>query len=307
MSPNDESLNKIDELGLSLEEYLTDYAATPSAKNMGFLQHFSRYEFFAKRILSSPETISDKEDLTEKSLKGIKILDAGCGEGFGSNFLAGLGAEVTGIDFHEAVINHARSNYPAKNLQFTAGDACELDFPDSSFDGVCGMDLIEHLESPQKFIAEAKRVLKENGLLMFSTPNYLKHLIKIGGIYPFHKREYLYSEFKEFAERYFKRYEIYGQCPDCVANVSDSVRENDFTRASLLKIVGFKLGAFFKRAVSANIKRRLYQKLNLNSDNIAYDAIKANANYQSIRFVKERYETCSDFIVAVSYGDIQGV
>jgi 2-polyprenyl-3-methyl-5-hydroxy-6-metoxy-1,4-benzoquinol methylase len=305
MLPNDESSKKLSEQELKLNEYLT-WVAEPSVDNMVFLQHLSRYEFFAKRTISSPDMMLGTSDLSEINLKGIKILDVGCGEGFGSYFLAKLGARVTGLDWNEEVIDRAQKIYPLKDLMFVTGDACNLSFTNDSFDAVCAMDLIEHLAKPEKFIAEAKRVLIDNGLLMFSTPNHLKHLIETGKIYPFHEREYLYTEFMDFAEKHFDLYELYGQCPDWIDNICESMRQRDFHQAPFLIIAGVKLLAFMKMVVPEIIKTRLHEKrrqLELNS--IKLEQIRENEKYNSITFVQERYETCSDFILTVFREDIR--
>jgi 2-polyprenyl-3-methyl-5-hydroxy-6-metoxy-1,4-benzoquinol methylase len=299
---------KRDERELGLPEYLASYAAVPSEKNMAFLQHFSRYEFFARKLASTPNVPAEKVNLSETSLKGLKILDAGCGEGFGSSFLAGLGAQVTGLDFNEDIVNHAQKKYASKDLTFVAGDVCHMSFPDACFDTVGAMDLIEHLESPENFIAEARRVLKKNGLLMFSTPNHLKHLIETGEIYPFHEREFLYSELIDFAGKLFKRYELYGQCPDWIKHVCDSLRNRDFTKAPASTIARFKLLGLARKAIPKSVKTWLIEKRQRDeSRDIKYEKLKDSAIYKSITFVQERYETCSDFVLIVTRENITGV
>src|SRR3546814_12733446 len=68
---------------------------------------------------------------------GRRVLDAACGEGFGSALLARAGAHsVLGVDIADSAITHARSRYGAQPvLSFARADVCALDaFPDNSFD-----------------------------------------------------------------------------------------------------------------------------------------------------------------------------
>ena len=58
---------------------------------------------------------------------GKRVLDAACGEGYGSALLAGLAAQVTGIDIDAAAIAHARASYAAvANVRFEEGSAATL-------------------------------------------------------------------------------------------------------------------------------------------------------------------------------------
>lgn len=296
---------KLSELELDLKEYFS-YSGPPSETSEVFLQHLSRYEFFARRIIASLNISMEKVDLSETSLDGVKILDVGCGKGFGSYFLAKLGAQVTGIDWNREIINWAQKKYASKDLTFITGDACNLSLSDNCYDAVCAMDLIEHLVYPQRFLMEVRRVLKGNGILMFSTPNHLKHLIKTGEIYPFHEREYLYSEFVDFAEKHCERYELFGQCPNWVDKICESIRHRDFTKAPISKIAKFKLINFIKKLIPKSVKTKLSEKSwQVDFSVITYDKVKTNTLYNSITFVKDRYETCSDFILITFREDIR--
>ncbi len=110
-----------------------------------------------------------------------KILDIGCGAGFLSNYLSGLGHEVFGIDLSEESLKIARKYDATKKVNYQFGDAYKLPFPDKSFDVVCAMDFLEHVEEPHKVILEASRVLKPGGLFYFHTfnRNFLSYILVI--------------------------------------------------------------------------------------------------------------------------------
>jgi 2-polyprenyl-6-hydroxyphenyl methylase / 3-demethylubiquinone-9 3-methyltransferase len=112
------------------------------------------------------------------------VLDMGCGGGFLSNHLGGLGHRVTGVDASADALAIA-SRYDRSGLvRYEQGDALNLRYPTGSFDAVCAMDFLEHVENPDRVIAEAARVLKPGGLFFFHTfnRNFLAWLIVIKGV-----------------------------------------------------------------------------------------------------------------------------
>jgi 2-polyprenyl-3-methyl-5-hydroxy-6-metoxy-1,4-benzoquinol methylase len=103
--------------------------------------------------------------------EGRRVLDAGCGIGYGSNMLAQAGAtEVTGVDIAESVIEAARPG-AAPGVTLQAGDVAALDFPAESFDLVVCFEVIEHVEDTDGVLDELARVLAPGGLLLISSPN----------------------------------------------------------------------------------------------------------------------------------------
>lgn len=90
------------------------------------------------------------------------VLDLCCGHGAMTAKLCELGCQVTGLDYSEEMLAHAKGNAPKATLQ--NGDAQNLPFEDQSFDAVlcnCG---IMHLPDQPLALAEARRVLKTGGV-----------------------------------------------------------------------------------------------------------------------------------------------
>jgi 2-polyprenyl-6-hydroxyphenyl methylase/3-demethylubiquinone-9 3-methyltransferase len=105
-------------------------------------------------------------------VSGARLLDVGCGGGLLANPLAADGYRVKGVDRSAPSLAAARTRVPAgADAAYAVGDALALDEASSSFDAVLMMDLLEHLDEPARAVAEAARVLKPGGLLLFHTFN----------------------------------------------------------------------------------------------------------------------------------------
>ena len=117
----------------------------------------------------------DKNYLSEKALELLrdyapgKLLEAGAGDGVLSDELANLGFEVIACDLNEKRFKNRVPNITFRSIDLNSS----LPFGDNLFDYVSCLEVIEHLENPHFLIAEFGRVLKNNGLLVISTPNIL--------------------------------------------------------------------------------------------------------------------------------------
>jgi 2-polyprenyl-6-hydroxyphenyl methylase/3-demethylubiquinone-9 3-methyltransferase len=122
--------------------------------------------------------------ITKAHGASARVLDVGCGAGFLSNHLAREGFEVTGLDASQASIDVAARHDLTGRARYLLGDALLLPFPDASFDVVCAMDFLEHVEEPAKAVAEMARVLKPGGTFFFHTfnRNPLAWLVIIKGV-----------------------------------------------------------------------------------------------------------------------------
>jgi len=103
--------------------------------------------------------------------RGLRVLDAACGEGYGSALLARTAASVTGLDVDPDAVAHARERYGPANLSFVAGSVADIPLPDASVDLVVSFETIEHLAGQAQMLAEFRRVLAPGGALILSSPN----------------------------------------------------------------------------------------------------------------------------------------
>jgi SAM-dependent methyltransferase len=137
------------------------------------------------------------------------VLDAGCGVGYGSAFLGLAAGSVVGVDVSADAIDYARTRYGGGNVEFAVGDLQQLERGDGEFDAVVAFEVIEHLPHPERFVAEAGRVLKSDGVLVVSTPRADRGHDRPDN--PFHEREFAPNEFEDLLRESFGRVDVYGQ------------------------------------------------------------------------------------------------
>ena len=142
---------------------------------------------------------------------GKKVLDVACGEGYGSRLLAGVAAEVAGVDIDEATIKHATQKYQAPNLHFITGAADAIPFEDQRFDLVVSFETIEHHDRHEEMMQEIKRVLKPGGMLIISSPDKLYYSDVPGYKNPFHVAELYSEEFEALISKHFKHTQHFKQ------------------------------------------------------------------------------------------------
>ncbi len=105
------------------------------------------------------------------ALKGLKILDTGCGGGLVCEPLARLGGSVTGLDAGSTAISVARSHAAESALDITYREGMIADAPSRSFDCVLALEILEHVDDPAIFVHDCLRAGKPGGLVIFSTLN----------------------------------------------------------------------------------------------------------------------------------------
>ncbi len=101
----------------------------------------------------------------------VRVVDIGCGAGFLANALAREGHAVTGVDLSEGALAVAARHDETRSVRYERGDALRLPLEDASCDVACAMDFLEHVEDPGAVVAEAARVLRDDGLFFFHTFN----------------------------------------------------------------------------------------------------------------------------------------
>src|SRR5882724_4678429 len=105
---------------------------------------------------------------------GKRVLDAACGEGYGTALLGTVARDAIGVDIDVAIIGHARVTYrDRRNVRYAVGSVTALPFAAASFDVVVSFETIEHFAAADqpRMLIELARVLVPQGLLVLSSPN----------------------------------------------------------------------------------------------------------------------------------------
>lgn len=160
-------------------------------ENYWFRRHLVVYEWIAERV------------------KGRRVVDMACGEGYGSDVLARTAASVVGVDANPEAHEHARLRYQRPNLRFER-DLVES-FSEPS-DAVVFLQTIEHVQDPDAILEHFKSMLAPGGVAYVSTPNLLT-LAPPGAEKsdnPWHVKEYRAEEFRALCEPHFARVEMLG-------------------------------------------------------------------------------------------------
>ena len=92
---------------------------------------------------------------------GVRLLDVATGPGYVAAAAARRGANVTGVDFAPAMVEHARQLHPG--LDFREGDALQLPFEPATFDAAVASFGLLHFDQPERALAEMRRVLRPGG------------------------------------------------------------------------------------------------------------------------------------------------
>jgi glycosyltransferase involved in cell wall biosynthesis/SAM-dependent methyltransferase/regulator of replication initiation timing len=157
-------------------------------------EHLHRYAFVAQYV------------------KGKKVLDLASGEGYGTYILSKTADYVVGVEIDHQAVTHASNTYIKENIEFKEGSILNIPITgEKIFDVIVCFEAIEHIEDHATLFIEIKRLLKENGILIISTPNKKLYTDDAGYNNPFHVKELYYSEFSTILKKNFSHIYVFGQ------------------------------------------------------------------------------------------------
>jgi ubiquinone/menaquinone biosynthesis C-methylase UbiE/tetratricopeptide (TPR) repeat protein len=144
--------------------------------------------------------------------RGKDVLDIASGEGYGARLLADGASLVVGVDISGESIRHAQEKYGNRpNLRFFRGSCTEIPAPEDAFDVVVSFETIEHIEDQEAFLREVRRVLRQDGVFIVSSPNAQEYKRGSEEKNPFHCSELTVGEFSDLLSRHFASVDLYGQ------------------------------------------------------------------------------------------------
>lgn len=170
-----------------------------------------------KSLLSSYADHILRYEFALEFCRGKRVLDAGCGTGYGSHFLAANGSSsVLALDISEEALSEAKQNYRLDNLRYELRDVEMLGDDQAlrgQFDVVVNFENIEHLPHPERMVSGVATVLAKVGTFITSTPNgAISDLDKSGKpLNVFHVKEFTEEELRLFLSPYFQHVSMYGQ------------------------------------------------------------------------------------------------
>lgn len=153
-----------------------------------FYQHYA--DEIIKKRFHSPYALrryahaQQYEGILRFVQSGMRVLDAGCGEGVLSFMMATKGAYVTGCDISEPNIASCLARAKemgVETITFIAADSERLPFDDSSFDLVVSSHVLEHLPDFDKGLHEIMRVTKKRAIIAIPTVLNPCALVQVGG------------------------------------------------------------------------------------------------------------------------------
>ncbi|MDH3239927.1 MAG: class I SAM-dependent methyltransferase [Alphaproteobacteria bacterium] len=129
---------------------------------------------------------------------GLDVLDVGCNNGYGTMKIAERSASVIGVDVSSQAIEAAIATHARPNIEYRLVDGAGLPFGDKTFDLVTSFQVIEHVDVVEPYLREIRRVLRDTGQVVFTTPNRCIRLDPgMTPWNPFHVREYEAAELEE--------------------------------------------------------------------------------------------------------------
>ncbi|GER01051.1 ubiquinone biosynthesis O-methyltransferase [Iodidimonas gelatinilytica] len=129
----------------------------------------ARLDFIRTAIMRHKKT----DGASLRPFKDLNMVDLGCGGGLICEPLSRLGGNLTGLDVSDETVSIAREHAKAMGLpiQYRQATAEQLAEEGNQFDVVLALEVIEHVADPALFLAAARRLVKDDGLLIFSTLN----------------------------------------------------------------------------------------------------------------------------------------
>ncbi len=139
------------------------------------------------------------------------VLDAASGEGYGSDIISEVARSVIGLDISIKAQKHAKNRYSNTNIGHVNASCASLPFEDDTFEVILSFETLEHLTQQDEMLSEFRRVLKNNGMLLLSSPDKKNYSDKAEFENEFHVKELYKEELVELIDKNFKHHKLLAQ------------------------------------------------------------------------------------------------
>lgn len=196
----------------------------PNKKNRDYFRKKYYYNYKGTELFSGERQVAEnlenirsdhigRYEFSKKYLKdNDKVLDIACGVGYGTYILSNYNktTSVLGADIASQAIDYANKYYKLPNNNFICGDCFKLRLDNNFYDKIISFETVEHIKDDKKLIKMYYNILKEDGLLILSTPN--QELMPFTPKFKFHIRHYTPKELERLLNKCgFKISENYSQ------------------------------------------------------------------------------------------------
>ncbi|ASK32586.1 hypothetical protein CEY12_21970 [Chryseobacterium sp. T16E-39] len=229
-------------------------------------------------------------------VKNKKVLDFGCGSGYGTHMLSENAGSIIGIDISTEAIDYAKKEYRASNLSFMTISELE----NEKFDIITSFQVIEHVPNDREYTAHLKKMLNPGGILMISTPDKKHRLFRYiqqpWNI--FHLKEYTPDSLQKMLLKHFKKVELLkiGSESDLVLEeIKRTKKQRTITLPSTLFFYPYSLRVFLLK-LQKNLFDFLKKIKSGNQQNVVQNTTKSDASseysFEDILFKEEmQYST----------------
>lgn len=196
-------------------------------------------------------------------VKGKKVLDYGCGSGYGTKMLSENAESVIGVDISKEAIDFAQNNYSSPNLEFKTIP----EISDEKFDVITSFQVIEHVPNDNKYVEDLKKLLNPGGHLLISTPDktnrLFNHIQQPWNI--FHLKEYTAGSLQRLLQKYFSQVEVLkiGSDSDLILEeINRTKKQKILTLPCTLSIYSYPVRVFLLNALRSlfELKNKLKTK-----------------------------------------------
>lgn len=230
-------------------------------------------------------------EYAKKFVKDKKVLDYGCGSGYGSHMLSETAASVTGVDISKEAVDFAAQEYQSLNLNFKTIP----ELGNEKFDVITSLQVIEHVPDDKEYSLALKQLLNPGGILIISTPdkkhrlfNYIQQPWNI-----FHLKEYTPQSLEKLLKKYFKQVEILKIGSDADL-IHEEIKRTRKQRIALLPST-LSLYPYSLKISLLNIQKKVFDLLRKirNRDNKSVSSLNISTDfasqysYEDILFNKE--------------------